>query len=141
MTKETTMLRRAAVLTAGLAMTVSIGLAGAGAASAASPAGITNGSKWTLEVNSTGVCEVDTFSTTTHTFTSDLRGDSGHWSVPAPNKVKMKWTAGTDVGLIFPGVFTSTPVKEYVGSFRGSGVGFSGQLVKGVVPTWNGVPC
>jgi hypothetical protein len=127
------MLRRVAVLGASLALMASVGLAGGGVASAASPAGISNGSKWTLEDASSGGCEVDTFSTTTHSFTSDLFGDSGSWSVPAPKKVKVKWLSGLDAGATFKGVFTSTPVKEYVGAFGGTDAGQTGQLVKGAV--------
>ena len=134
------MLRRLAVLTAGLAMAASVGLTGAAGASAASPAAITNGSRWTLEDNNSGGCEVETFSTATQTFTSDLGGDSGTWSVPAPNKVKMKWMAGSDAGTTFKGVFASAPAKEYVGAFGGIEAGSTGQLVKGAV-SFDGFTC
>lgn len=73
------MLRRAAAIAAGIAMTASVGLAGACAASAASPAlHIANGSKWTIEPNN-AACGIETF-TPTHKFTSDLFHDEGTWS-------------------------------------------------------------
>lgn len=121
-------------------MTAGVGLAGAGAASAASPAGINNGSQWTLEDNNSGGCEVETFSTSSHAFTSDLTGDTGTWSVPTPNKVKMKWTGGSDAGTTFKGVLNFAPDKEYVGAFGGIQTGSTGQLVKGVV-SFNGFTC
>jgi hypothetical protein len=127
------MLRRVAALVAGLAMTASVGLIGVGSASAASPTSINNGSHWTLEVNG-GTCEIFKFSTTNHTFsTTEFGGDNGKWSVPAPNKVKMKWTGGNDAGLTFKGTYHSS-VKEYSGSFGGIGFGLTGLLVKGSVP-------
>ena len=61
------MLRKAAVFAAGLAILMSFGLAGAGAASAAASRQlhITDGSTWTLEVNGGG-CQLDVFSATGH---------------------------------------------------------------------------
>jgi hypothetical protein len=122
------MLRRAAVIAAGLAMTASAALAGAGTASAAAPAGIKDGSMWTIEINHGG-CGIATFHAGIHIFTSD-NGDFGNWSVPAPNKVKMTWTGGP-IGLVFKGTYTTTPNKEYLGKFNNIGGG--GQLVKGIV--------
>lgn len=133
------MLRRTAVLAAGLALTASIGLVGAGAASAASPAlKIKNGAQWTNEVNG-GLCEVQTFSSN-GTWTSDLYGDSGTWS-GGGDRIDIKWTGGDEAGLTFHGPFTTTPTKEYSGKFGGFGVGATGQEVKGVVSSWNGVNC
>lgn len=120
------MLRRAVVTAAGLAMTASVGLTGAGAASAASPAlHVTAGSKWTAELNGAGVslCEVDTFAAN-HTFKSDRYNDKGTWSGGGAT-ITMKWTGGSDSGLKFKGTYASSP-KEYVGVP-------TGQLVKGTV--------
>lgn len=87
------MLRRVAVLAAGIAMTASVGLAGVSTASAASPAPhIKNGSQWTAEVNGGGGCEVNTFAAN-HTFHGGLYGDKGLWC-GGGNKITMTWTAG-----------------------------------------------
>ena len=126
------MLRRAAAITAGLAMATACGLAGAGTASAAAPAlKIKPGATWTIEVNGGG-CELEVFNTTTHHFTSDAGGDKGTWS-GGGSTVGMTWKHGADAGLKFSGTFVvgSSP-KEYTGSFS---VNFrnTGQLVKGAV--------
>jgi hypothetical protein len=108
------MLRRAAVLAAGLAMTACLGLAGVGATSATTPRAISNGSKWTIEANGES-CEIETFETTNHTFQGDRPSDHGKWSVPAPTKVRMKWTGGEGLsGLTFHGTFDSS-LQEYKG--------------------------
>jgi hypothetical protein len=126
------MFRRVGLLTAGLAMTASVGLVGAGAALASSPAlKITSGSKWTLEINNGGNCEIETFQS--GTFTSDLHGDSGTWSGGA-STVSMVWTAGIRVGEKFHGSYNSSH-REYSGS------GTTRQLVKGAVLSWNGFTC
>jgi hypothetical protein len=78
------MLRKAVVMAAGVALAGSVGLVGAGAASAVSPAGIKEGSNWTIEINNqqdARACEVLTFSASDHTFTGDW-GDFGSWSAP-----------------------------------------------------------
>jgi hypothetical protein len=55
--EDAEVLRRAAVVAAGLAMATSLGLAGAGTASAAAPAlKIKPGATWTIEINRGG-CE------------------------------------------------------------------------------------
>ena len=133
------MLRRAAVLAAGLAMTAGVGLAGGGAASAASPVlHVKPGSNWTAEVNGGGGCEVETFAAN-HTFHGGLYGDKGPWS-GGGNRITMTWTAGYVTGLTFTGTFTKTPTKEYVGNFGGIAAA-TGQLVKGVVSNWDGFTC
>ncbi len=129
------MLRRAAVIAAGLALAGSLGLAGAGAASAAAPAlKIHNGATWTVEVNDGG-CEQGVFASN-GTFSTPydplFRGDAGKWS-GGGGTIKMKWTAGSDRGLTFQGSFTKTPAKEYVGQYGGIDAGATGQLVKGAV--------
>jgi hypothetical protein len=128
------MLRPVALLATGLAMTASIGLAGAGATSAASPEElhIKAGSMWTAKINlgdGGGACEVDTFSAN-HTFTSDFR-DRGTWS-GGGNKVAMIWTKGY-VGLTFSGTYTTTPRHEYIGTFGGPAAGDKGRLIKGAI--------
>lgn len=134
------MLHRAAVIAAGLAMTASVGLAGTGAASAASAGQhIKPGAKWTMEidVNSFG-CEVETFHAN-GTFTADKLGDSGTWN-GGGRTIGMLWKAGADTFGNFNATFTRTPVSEYSGPFGGT-LGGRGQLVKGVVASWNGVAC
>ena len=135
------MLRRTAVIVAGLAMATSFGLAGAGAASAAAPAlKVKPGSHWTLEdhgIEGTGGCEVDTMASN-GTFTSDLFGDSGTWS-GGGSTITVTWTAGSDNGVVFTGTFVRTPTtKEYKGSFN---TGDLGLLIKGVVHSFRGQIC
>lgn len=124
-------LRHAGMLAAGLALTTSVGLGGAGLASAASPAlNIKPNSQWTLEVNGGG-CEVDTFAADGTFSTTENGGDAGKWSGGA-STVAMKWTAGEDIGITFRGTYV-TSLKEYSGSLGGVGNGNSGELVKGAV--------
>ena len=120
-------------------MTASVGLAGAGAASAASPAlHIANGSKWTMELNG-AACGVETF-TPTHKFTSDLFRDKGTWNGGGATMF-MTWKKGADAGATFSGMFSKTPVKQYVGTFGGHLAGYTGQLVEGVVASFDGYAC
>jgi hypothetical protein len=126
--------RRAAMVVTGLAMAASLGLAGAGLASASAPAlKIKPHSTWTLELGggSTG-CEVETFNTITHHWTSDAASDKGTWS-GGGSTISMVWKKGANAGLTFSGTFATSPAKEYTGSFGGSVVGLTGQLVKGAV--------
>ena len=132
------MIRQAAVCAAGLAMTASVGLAGVGAASAASPALMVKaGSQWTAEVKGAS-CEIVTFAAN-GTFSGDMSNDSGTWS-GGGKTINLKWTRGHADGLTFNGTFTKTPTKEYKGGFGGLVVG-PGQLVKGAVPTFHRVTC
>lgn len=134
------MLRRTVAIAAGLALTASVGLVGAGAASAVSPAmHIKPGAQWTAEVNGSG-CEVETFSAN-NTFTGDMDGDYGSWSGSGPS-ISMVWSGRGADPLTFVGTFTKTPVKEYAGRFNGSQPNsYSGQLVEGAVSTFHGFPC
>ena len=131
------MLRRAAVLAAGVAMATSLGLAGAGMAAAATPAlRIHNGATWTIELSGGG-CEHDNFNTSTHKFASpeiQYGGDKGDWS-GGGSAISMVWTHGGDDGLTFHGKFVlgSSP-KFFSGHFGGTATGFTGYLVKGAVP-------
>ena len=131
------MLRRAAVIAAGLAMATSFGFAGAGMASAAAPAlKIKPGAIWSMEYNvGSNPCLQNHFEVTSKTSGgfNDEDFDQGTWS-GGGSTIKMKWTAGTFEGWTFKGTYTTTPVKEYVGSFGGGGAGVTGQLVKGVPP-------
>ena len=133
------MFRRIAVLAVGLAMTAGAGLAGAGAASAASPAlHIKADAKWTEETVRGG-CEIDTFAAN-GTFTGDVDpGDTGTWS-GGGTTITMHWTGDSNPGLSFSGTFTTTPVKEYKGTLRYEGAVFSGKLVKGAISRWGGEP-
>jgi hypothetical protein len=125
--------------TSGLAIMASLGSGGAGADSAAVPAlHIKNGSQWTAEVNDGGGCEVNTFSAN-HTFRGGSYGDAGMWR-DGGSRITMTWTAGYVTGLTFTGTFTKTPTKEYVGNFGGI-TAATGQLVKGVVSSWDGFTC
>jgi hypothetical protein len=138
MPKGAKMLRRTAVLAAGLALTASVGLAGTGAASGASSAAIANHSKWTTEINGVG-CEIEQFVTSNSTFTGDFYGDAGTWS-GGTTSVKMKWTAGGESGLTFKGTYNSS-LKAFVGHFGAAVSGLTGQLVKGAVSSFEGVRC
>jgi hypothetical protein len=119
------------MITAGLVMAASFGLAAPGVSSAAVPSTlhVLPGSRWTVELNG---CMVAVFQAN-HTFTTDSSGDSGTWSGGGA-KLTMTWTAGTDYNLHFVGIFSKTPVKEYTGTFsvQGGVVG-TGQVVKGAV--------
>jgi hypothetical protein len=121
------MLRRAVMTAAGLAaMATSVGMVGAGAASAALPAlHVTAGSKWTAELNGAGVsiCEVDTFAAN-RTFKADLYNDKGTWS-GGGRTITMHWTRGMLRGAVFMGTWAkSAQAYEDVPN---------GALVKGVV--------
>ncbi len=123
------MLRRAAVVAAGLAMATSFGLAGAGMASAAAPAlKIKPNATWTIEPTSGGGCHQEKFNTTTHKFKADFGSDKGTWS-GGGSTINMTWTFGEDAGKTFSGTFVvgSSP-KEYSGVF---GDGTPVNLVKG----------
>ncbi len=137
------MLRRAAVITAGLAMATSFGLASATIASAAVPTlKIKPNATWTFEVTGAG-CEQETFNTVTHHFISDLAGDKGTWSGGGGTTVSMSWTAGGDAGVNFFGRFVSTtkPV-EYKGPISAGGATQGhAKLVKGAVKSFNGSSC
>jgi hypothetical protein len=121
------MLRLAVMTAAGLAMAAGVGLIGADAASAATPAvlHVTAGSKWTAELNGVGVsfCEVDTFAAN-HTFTADVQNDRGTWS-GGGRTITMKWTHGSLQGSVFMGTWART-AKAYEDVPNGA-------LVKGVV--------
>ena len=125
------MLRRVAVLAAGLALTASVGLAGAGAASAATPAlHIKPGFPWTIKVKG-GWCEVENMAGD-HTFFSESFGDTGGWQYGGP-KVKMIWMSGVHTGWKFHGTW-NVASKAYIGSFGGTGAGFTGRLIEGTAP-------
>jgi len=102
------------------------------------PAGhVKKGSQWTLEVNAGG-CIVQTFGKD-HTWTSDFQGDSGTYA-GGGKTISETFTAGSANGLTFAGTY-SKHSKEYTGTFGGPGAGNTGQLVKGVVSSWNGFSC
>lgn len=126
--------RLASVAAAGIIVATSFGLTGGGIASAAAPAlkikpGATT---WTIVVGGGVSCEVDTFSTTTHHFTSDGVSDKGTWS-GGGSTISMVWKKGDDAGTTFSGTFSKTPVKGYTGSFGGTLAGAVGTLVKGAL--------
>ena len=98
------MLRRAAAIATGLAMATSFGIAGAGMASAAVPTlKVHNGATWTIEVNGNG-CQLDVFHSNYRFFSPEpqYHGDAGTWS-GGGKTIKMKWTAGDNVGPEVPG--------------------------------------
>jgi hypothetical protein len=132
--EEATMLRRVSVLTAGLAMTAGVGLLGVGTASAVSPElHIKPGAQWTFFPMGGG-CEVDTFNTTTNTFTSDHDGDEGTWTGGGLT-IKMMWTAGPEKRSTFKGSFmkASKTAVYYTGTFTYHHFHFPGSdLNKGV---------
>jgi hypothetical protein len=138
-------LRRAALMAAGLAMAGSVGLVGATAASAGTNTGLvgtsaasagTNASllgTYTVEVTG-GSCEV--ISAASGSFTADNFGDSGITAgggnaKVGGNSVALSWTAGGDTGLLFSGAKVSS--TTWKGSFNFGGTFFKGKLVKGAV--------
>ncbi len=127
------MLRRVTVLAAGLAMTASVGLAGAGAASAASPAlHIKPGAMWSFVVKGErSFCEQDTFSSN-GTFTADKYNDSGTWT-GGGKTITVNWTAGSGSPSTFTGTFRKTPVAEYKGTAVFMGHTFSVKLIEGAL--------
>jgi hypothetical protein len=135
------MVRRAAMVASGLALATSLGLTGAGMASATVPAlKIKPGAIWTLEVRH-GACEHDTFDLTFHQFTSDRYGDGGVWS-SGGSTINMIWTVGASSGVTFSGDFvsTTTPV-EYKGSLNDGGAIIKTKVVKGAVSNFDGFTC
>ncbi len=136
------MLRRAAVITAGLAMVTSFGLAMAGVASASTPTlKIKPFATWTLELKPAG-CELASFNTFVNTFVTDeTPPGSGTWS-GGGSRISMFWTVGDNTGLSFRGHFvsTTTPV-EYEGTASEDGNSVKAKLVKEVVATYRGLSC
>jgi hypothetical protein len=130
MTKEEAMLRRAAVLAAGLALTACGGIAGGGAASAATPTlHVEPGSTWLAEPRPGG-CELEIFSAN-RTFASEFGGAGGGWSGGGAT-IAMTWTRRTK-GLVFDGTYTESVHgnPEYKGKFSIEGFVFKGELIKG----------
>ena len=121
-------LRRVTLIGAGLAMATSIGLTGAGSASATGLK-IHNNSVWTMRT-SDGGCELEEFGSN-GTFTSggNNNGDAGTWS-GGEATIKMKWTAGGAAGLKFKGHYAA---KVYSGSLNQPGG--TGELIKGADPS------
>ena len=135
------MLRSAAAVAAGLAMTTSFGLTGAGMASAATPAlHIKSNAIWTLEIFRGG-CEQDTFDRSTHTFIADANNAAGTWQYGG-SAILMIWTQGGNAGHNFGGRFvsTTTPVR-FKGSWNGGTVAQKAKLVKGAVAFYQGIYC
>jgi hypothetical protein len=125
-------IRQAAVAAAaGLAMATSFGLAGASVGSAATPAlKITQGSKWSAIANG-GCFEIVTFALN-HTFTGSRGRDKGKWS-GGGTTLTMTWTAGKAIGLTFSGTWTTTPGKEYNGTYLYQGSPSNGQIAKQII--------
>ena len=136
------MLRRAAVITAGLAMATSFGLAGAGVASAAAPTlKIKPNAIWTLEVKHMGVTRRN--STRPHTrssrpITATLEPGSSATARRSDDLDEAGGMSGHNFGGRF--VSTTTPV-EYKGSYNGDPIALKAKLVKGAVATFNGATC
>jgi len=135
MKQRTMKVRQAAVVATCVVMAAGFGLAGASAASAASPSlHVKDGSTWTFVVIGGGGCEIDTFSSHgAFTFVSDIFGDAGTWSASGDTLV-MKWTGGEDAGLKFKGTFNSSN-KTYTGKLGGTdkGENLTANLLKGAV--------
>ena len=125
------MLRKAAAVAAGLAMVASFGVAGVGAATAATPAlHVKGGSRWTMKVTSLG-CEVESFAAN-GTFKGDVGSDKGTWT-GGHDTLNMKWTKGTMGGATFSGTLRA-PDREYEGTFTHNGTSQLGELVNGASP-------
>jgi hypothetical protein len=123
-------LRRVALIAAGLAMATGVGLAGVTTASAATPhakQNITPGN-WTLFVTGAG-CEVDSFTSSGTFSTTEFGGDAGNWA-GGGSAIALAWTAGSDTGLLFSGTYIKSS-NSFRGKFGGFGFGLSGKLVQG----------
>lgn len=124
---------------AGLAMAATMAWPGGVATAAQSALKVTPGSRWTVEFPpSVAGCEVATFASN-GTFTTDF-GDSGSWAFGGRN-FTMLWTSGPVSPEAFTGTFTKTPVKQYVGTFYFAPIQGAGQVVKGIVPVYQGFSC
>jgi hypothetical protein len=134
-----TVMARLALMMAGVAMVVGIGVtAVAGSPVPEAAAHVKPGGVWTSEPDGNG-CEVQTFAAG-HTWTGDGFGDSGTYT-GGGKKITTTDTAGNDVTLVFTGSYSKAK-KQYTGTFAGrDGITAKGQLVKGAVSTWNGYSC
>ncbi len=130
------MLRRAAVIAAGLAMATSFGLAAVGAASAAAPAlHIKPGAIWTIKEKANGGgCEQEKFAANGifHAATSHGGNDAGTWS-GGRSTIHMSWTAGGDAGIAFKGNFVSS-TGIYKGLISANGSTVATNLIHKPVP-------
>jgi hypothetical protein len=125
-------MRRGALAVAGLALAISLGLAGSAVSGAAFP--IQAGSRWSVLIppKSDHNCVVLTFSGN-HTFRGGL-GDAGKWS-GSGNKLTITWTSPNQKHYVLKGTYTTTPVKQFTGTLRVSN--FQPNhilLIKGIVP-------
>jgi opacity protein-like surface antigen len=120
------MLRRTAVLGAGIIMAATVAWTGAVASATQPTSRITAGSKWTV-VFKGGGCEVQTFGS--HgTWTADRFKDAGTYGVDG-STLDEQWTKGVDKGLSFDALYNKAR-KDYKGQFGGISAG-SGKLVMG----------
>jgi hypothetical protein len=139
-------MRRVMLATAGLALMIGIGLTGVPGASGSTPAlhvtatpalHVKPGSKWTLE-RVGGSCAVWTIGAG-DTWTSDMGGNKGTFT-GGGHKITATWTAGSNYPASFSGTYHRA-AKEYVGPGGGNLSGGTFNLIKGVVPTWDGYSC
>ena len=128
MTMRRARVRRATMAVTGVALATSLGLAGAGVATAAKTTlHVKNGSKWNVQILGSG-CDIATFKSS-GTFTTNPSTGTGTWSGGSASLI-MKWTAGNDSGLKFKGTYVSSS-KEYSGTISGSGGSLAATVVKG----------
>jgi hypothetical protein len=89
-----------------------------------------------------GACEQERFNATTHHFKAvDSESDKGTWIGGGSKVITMTWTHGPNMGVEFSGTFVvgSSP-REYSGLVE-KNIGIAeGLLVKGAVPSLNGIP-
>ena len=135
--KRRVMVQRTAKAAAGIAMAAtSLGLSGAGMASAAAPGAqsVQNDAFWTLFFfHNPEQCQKDIFFTTHHRFGANKLGDKGTWS-GGGRTIKMVWKHGADAGLTFSGTWFNDGLgdKYYSGTFGGTDAGDTGTLTKGM---------
>ena len=124
-------------------MATSIGLAGAGMASAATPGKLVPASAapaatpalsltpgaWTVKITTYGTCQVDTFTAGGTFSNSEGSSDAGIWA-GGGSTIAIYWNAGADAGLIFSGLYSAAK-HEYTGKFGGIAAGAKGKVVKG----------
>ncbi len=121
--------RRTTSAAALVALATSLGLAGAGTASAAAPAShIKDGVTWTVVEKRSG-CEHVVFASNGTFVAPSSGGDAGIWN-GGGSTITMTWTSGLDTGLTFRGAYISAK-GLYKGTMSGT-VDVDAKLVSGV---------
>jgi hypothetical protein len=133
-------MRRLAMASGALAVAATLVTTGGfGGIASASVHHVQPGTVWTIELNQLN-CEIQTIHAG-NTWVSDLFGDAGTYRGGA-RTFSETWTSGAiDAGTTFSGRWHRA-TQSYVGVFHGGlRNGVTGQLVSGVVSSWDGATC